>query len=113
MHVDRDMMKPLRDEYDTAGMTTHVHYLDELVERIEDNNSPITTITEALALIETQANLDLYFQQVFDQALDYCEPETHAEGHIVYRCMLVDSQRELIVQPSAHILSGSDGMGNV
>lgn len=113
MHVDRDMMKPLRDEYEAAEMETHMFYLDDLVERIEDNNSPITTITAALALIETQAHIDLYFQNMFNTSLDYCEPETMEDGTVVYRCMMVDSQREVVVRPTLQFISGSDGLGNV
>lgn len=113
MSISMGMMDLARREYETAGMKTHLHYLDEFADMWKEGQRDGHTTTSALALIETQANLDLYFQQVFDQALEYCEPETHAEGHTVYRCMLVDSQRELIVQPTAHILSGSDGMGNV
>lgn len=111
MHVDRDMMKPLRDEYEAQNLLTHMFYLDELVEKVEAGTSPIDTITSALAMIEMQATIDLWFQERFNTALDYCEPETHGDdGHIVFRCMLFETQREVVVQPTMNILSGSDGM---
>lgn len=110
MTISMGMIDLARKEYEAAEMTTHLFYLDELIERFNDNNLPGITTTEALARIETQAHIDLYFQQTMDTALDYCEPETHADGMTVYRCMLYETQREVIVHPTVHILSGSDGM---
>lgn len=110
MTISMGMIDLARREYETAEMNTHLFYLDELVERVNDGDLPGITTTEALARIETQAHIDLYFQQMFDTSLDYCEPETHADGTTVYRCMLYETQREVIVRPSITIVSGSDGV---
>lgn len=110
MTISMGMIDQARREYETAEMNTHLFYLDELIDRFNDNNLPGMTTVDALARIETQAHIDLYFQQTMDTALDYCEPETHADGTTVYRCMLYETQREVVVRPSITILSESDGM---
>lgn len=101
------MYDELRTFLNDKGMTTHTFYLDELIEGCEANDDELPNEFRAWAIIDTQARLDLWFQEHHNQALDYC----HDQGDGTWACMTVDDQIEYIVRPDFHVVSESDGMG--
>lgn len=101
------MYDELRTYLNDQGMTTHTFYLNELIERVEDEEATPSNVFEVFAHIDTQARLDLWFQEHHGQALDYCFK--NMDG--TWSCMTVDDQVEYIVRPDFHVISESDGMG--
>lgn len=98
----------LRDYLSGKEMLTHLFYVDELIDDCTANNDDLPPMFEAITKINTQARLDLWFQDTHNDSLDYC----HDKGDGTWSCMLVDSQIEYIVRPDFVILSASDGMGD-
>lgn len=92
--------------FDNRNMLTHAFYLDELIDSLKANNEDMPPLYEVVTMIDTQARLDMWFQETMKDALDYCHPR----GDGTWACMTVDEQVEYIVRPDFTIVSASDGM---
>lgn len=102
------MYDELRTFLNDKGMTTHTFYLNEYIERIEDEGITPPNVFEVWEHINTQARLDLWFQRTRDTALDYCVPNDDG----TWSCMLVEGQLEYIMRVDhMSIEFVSDGMG--
>lgn len=96
----------LRDYLSDKEMLTHLFYLDELIDACDVEDEALPNVFEVITKIDTQARLDLWFQETMKDALDYCHPQ----GDGTWACMTVDEQVEYIVRPDFTIMSASDGM---
>lgn len=93
--------------FDNRNMMTHAFYLNELIDDLKANDEDMPPMYEVITKINTQAGLDLWFQEHHQDSLDYC----HDQGDGTWACMTVDGQIEYIVRPDFDVISESDGMG--